>query len=411
MDKTNAAKKPDDSLPQGVELTAQDEHYRNHMHEVLDRLRDAGPVYKDDVFQRWVVTRHEPMGKIFRNIAGCGRDWEVAAEGTWGSTVTPRNGKFGMVDEDGAEHKRLRGLVSKSFTARAVMEMKPALERIADDLIANLQGRESFDFIREFAAPLPTIIMAEILGVEKQDQEKFKRWSDEWVLICDPAISPEMLQLARAANASLEKYFNETVQARLKERKDDLISKLLHDAEEGEELTPQEVATMCLQLIVAGNITSTDLLGNGLVALLQNPEQLEKLRARPELMDRAVEEMLRYDCPVTEIPRFLYEDVDVDGVTVTKGQTLTLTLAGGNHDPAAYECPHKFDVEREGPTHFAFGGGAHFCLGVHLARLEIQVTFRKLLAAFPVLKLADEPLERKAVPTFSGYKRVMVTTR
>ena len=121
--------------------------------------------------------------------------------------------------------------------------------------------------------------------------------------------------------------------------------------------------------------------------------------------------MLRYDCPVTEIPRFLYEDVDVDGVTVTKGQTLTLTLAGGNHDPAAYECPHKFDIERQGPAHFAFGGGAHYCLGVHLARLEIQVTFRKLLAAFPVLKLADEPLERKAVPTFSGYKRVMVTTR
>ncbi|QRN93152.1 cytochrome P450 [Archangium violaceum] len=405
------SKAPHTQLPEGNQLTAQDEHYRNHMHDVLDLLREVAPVYKDNVFQRYVVTKHDAITKIFRNSTVCGRDWEVAAEGTWGKTVSPRNGKFGMVDEDGDKHKRLRGLVSKTFTAKAALALKPKLDQIADDLIARLKDRESFDFIRELAAPLPTIIMAEVLGVEKKDQEKFKRWSEEWVYICDPDISPEMLTVAREANANLENYFAETVKARLAEPKDDLISRLLHEVDEGNKLTPIEVATICLQLIVAGNITSTDLIGNGLVALLQNPEQLEKLRAHPELMDKAVEEMLRFDAPVTEIPRFCYEAVEVSGQKIDKGQTLTLSLTGGNHDPAAYKCPHKFDIEREGPAHHAFGGGIHYCLGVHLARIEISVTFTKLLNAFPVLKLAEQKLERKAVPTFSGYKRVMVTTR
>lgn len=398
-------------LPEGVALTAQDARYRDHMHDVIDELRREAPLYKDNVFQRYVVTRHAAIDKIFRNLAAAGRDWQVAAEGTWGKTVSPRNGKFGMVDEDGDEHKRLRGLVSKTFTVRAVAPLKARLEAIADELIANVRGRETFDFIREIAAPLPTIIMADILGVEKQDQEMFKRWSEEWVYICDPDITPEMLQVAKAANAALVDYFTKTVAARSVERRDDLISRLLHDAEPGEELTQEEVATMCLQLIVAGNITSTDLIANGLVALLQAPEQLEKLRAHPELMDKAVEEMLRFDCPVTEIPRFLYKDLEVEGQKVDQGQTLTLNLAAGNHDPAAYACPHQFDIERKGPPHHAFGGGAHYCLGVHLARLEIHVTFSKLLAAFPVLKLAEQKLERKAVPTFSGYKRVLVSAR
>lgn len=414
MSKTDdTSKTQHGDLPAGTALTALDEHYRNNLHDVLDMLREQAPVYQDNVFQRWVLTKHEDIDKAFRNIASSGRDWEVAAEGTWGKTVTPRNGKFGMVDEDGAKHRRLRGLVSKTFTAKAVSALKPKLEQIADDLINNVKGRESFDFIREIAAPLPTIIMAEVLGVAKKDQESFKRWSEEWILIVDPAITPEMMQVARAANAALDNYFTETVKARSVEPQDDLISRLLHHVnDEGEKLTHQEVATICLQLIVAGNITSTDLIGNGLVALIQNPEQMAKLRAHPELMNKAVEEMLRYDAPVTEIPRFLYNDMQLSGVTVEKGQTLTCNLAGGNHDPAAYKCPHKFDIEREGPPHHTFGGGAHYCLGVHLARLEIAVTFTKLLEAFPVLKLVPgQKLERKAVPTFSGYKQVLVTTR
>ncbi len=397
-------------LPEGNQLTAQDERYRNRMHDVLDEIREVAPVYKDNVFQRWVVTSYDAARKVFKDLAHCGRDWEVAAEGTWGKTVSPRNGKFGMVDEDGEKHHHLRSLVSKTFTPKAVEPLRAKLEAIADELIDQVKDQEKFDFIRAIAAPLPTMIMAEILGVDKQDQAKFKQWSDEWVYICDPDVSPEKFELAKAANANLNEYFNKTVQARTLERRDDLMSRLIHDGDGVEKLSSEEVATICLQLIVAGNITSADLIGNGMVALLQNPDQLEKLRANPHLMPLAVEEMLRFDPPVTEIPRFCYDKVNVEGVPIDKGQTLTLNLAGVNRDPKAYQCPHQFNIERQESTHLAFGGGAHFCLGVHLARMEIEITFGKILKAFPVLKLA-EPLERKSVPTFSGYKKIILSTR
>jgi cytochrome P450 len=404
-------KKQNDTLPQGNALTNRDEHYRNNMHEVLDRIRDTGPAYKDNVFQRWVVTNHQSARDIFKNIAGCGRDWEVAAEGTWGKTVSPRNGKFGMVDEDGEKHRRLRSLVSKTFLPTNVEPLRPMMERIADELINKVKHLKEFDFMKNIAAPFPTIVMAEILGVAKEDQAKFKQWSDEWVYICDPDITPEMHQLAMNANQSLVDYFNKTVYERSLKRENDLISKLIHDGDESERLTLEEVATMCLQLIVAGNITSADLIGNGIVALLNNPEEMKKLRANPELIHQASEEMLRFDPPVTEIPRFCYEDISVEGMKIEKGQTITLNLAGSNRDPKAYECPHQFKVDRKGPPHHAFGGGAHNCLGIHLARLEIEIIFRKVLAAFPTLKLVDQELVRKAIPTFSGYKQVLVSTQ
>ncbi len=401
----------ENTLPKGSELNARNERYRNDMHQVLDELRSKSAVHEDNEFHRWYLTQHGAIGRVLRNVASCGRDWEVAAEGTWGKIVPPRIGKFGMVDEDGDKHRRLRGLVSKSFTPKTVAPRGSAIELRADQWIDKVRDRSEFDFIREIAAPLPTMIMAEILGVKKEDQEDFKRWSDEWVYIIDPDISPEEMSRAVAANQSLERYFLATVKERAIERQDDLISKLIHDGIGDETLSTEEIATICLQLIVAGNITSADLIGNGLVALLKNPEQLALLRERPELMSQAVEEMLRYDCPVTEIPRFCYEDIEVEGVEIDKGQTVTLNLAAANHDPAVYECPHQFDIERPSVPHHAFGGGAHLCLGIHLARHEIEITFAKLLEAFPVLKLADKTLARKAVPTFSGFKEVWVCTR
>jgi cytochrome P450 len=408
---------PNEPLLSGSQLTARDERYRNKMHEVLDLLRNISPIYKDDVFQRWIVTQHEATRKIFKNIASCGRDWSVSAEGTWGKTISKRvaegqgNGKFGMVDVDGEEHRRLRSLVSKMFSPKAVAQFRPMVEAVADKLIENVKNLDTFDFIKNIAAPFPTIIMANILGVAPKDQEQFKRWSEEWILICDPDITPEMRQLSTDASQSLTQYFANIVALRTENRTDDLISRLIHDGEKDELLDVGEIITICLQLIVAGNITSTDLIGNGIVALLKNPDQLETLRAHPELMSKASEEMLRFDAPVTEIPRFCYTDVEVDGIHIDKGQTLTLNLAGSNHDPAAYKCPHQFDIQRDGPAHHAFGGGAHFCLGVHLARLEIDVIFSKVLSAFPLLKLADVELERKAIPTFSGYKSVIVSVK
>ncbi|GJM07035.1 MAG: cytochrome P-450 like protein [marine bacterium B5-7] len=407
----------DSYCPQGNELTARNKDYRNDLHSIIDKIRKTSPVYKDDVFQRWIVTTHDGTKKILKNITSCGRDWGVSSEGTWGKTVSQRvakgkgNGKFGMVDVDGEEHRRLRSRAAKMFSPPKVVEMRAMVERIADELIQEIHNLDTFDFIQTLAAPFPTLIMAELLGVEPKDQENFKRWSEEWILVCDPDITPSMAKLAADANVALTEYFVNAVEERTVNPGNDVISRLISGAEKDDVLSLEEIVTIGLQLIVAGNITSTDLIGNGMVALLKNPEQLEKLRKNPELIHKTAEEMLRFDAPVTEIPRFCYTDVDVEGRIIEKGQTLTLNLAGSNHDPAAYHCPHKFDIEREGPSHHAFGGGAHQCLGIHLARLEIEVIFKKVLAAFPTLKLTDASLERKAIPTFSGYKKVMLSTK
>ncbi len=397
----------DKKMPQGNDLTAKDEHYRYHMHEVLDQIRGGCP-YKDETFNRWIVTDLKEAKKLFTSDA-CGRDWEVSSEGTWGDVVTSRDGKFGMVDSDGEEHRRLRGPLEESFSRKNIEKLKPRLDAIADELIENLKGKKTFDFIAEIAAPLPTLVMAEILGVDKEDQEDFKNWSDEWVYICDPDLSADDAKRASDASMALTRYFDKAVDERMANPKDDLISKIIHESGENM-LSKDEIVTICLQLIVAGNITSADLIGNGMVALLKDPQQMDLLRNNMDMIKDAAEEMLRYDPPVTEIPRFLSKDVEVSGCPISKGQTLTMNLAGVNHDPNVYENPHEFDITRKGPSHLAFGGGAHHCLGIHLARMEIQTTFQKILEAFPVLKLVDQDLERKSIPTFSGYKKILVTT-
>ncbi|MDY7579144.1 cytochrome P450 [Herbaspirillum sp. RTI4] len=401
--------------PQGSALTNSDPHYREHPHEILDEIRSAGPAFKDELFQRWIVTNHDTAQRLFKNTAACGKNWEMASEGTWGKTVSARKGKFGMVDADGEEHQRLRNTAANAFSATFTASLQPELERIADELIDRILGLPQFDFIDSIAAPYPNRVMAAVLGITKEDEEKFKRWCEEWALICDPGISPEQHHIAIVASGSLHAYFSEIASARSKEPKDDFISRLVHNGNKNshsdDRLSSAEIAVICMQLIIAGNITLTDVMGNGLVALLHHPEQMDKLRYRHDLMDKAIEEILRFDPPASEIHRFCREDIQLEELTIRKGQTITSNIAGCNHDPATYVLPHQFDIERTGASHVSFGGGPHRCLGARLARMEIKVVFQKLLEAFPLLKLTQDALERKPAPTFNGYKKIMITTR
>ncbi|MFA5960515.1 MAG: cytochrome P450 [Tatlockia sp.] len=397
--------------PKKDQLTARDAHYRDNMHEILDSIREQSPSYKDENFKRWVVTTYQGVQGVLKNTTGCGRDASVSAEDTWGRVLAQNpKGAFGMLDVDGEEHRRLRSSITKEFSPKQVALLSPMIECVANELIDKLKALDSFDLIESLAAPFPTIVISNVLGVDKKDQEQFKRWSNEWVHNIGPGVSKEAAAQGEKAYRSLSDYFDKAVQDRANQDTGDLLSRLIHQQDAQCQLSSQEIVTLSLLLILAGNLTSTDVIGNGIVALIKHPGELNRLQENPALIAQATEEILRFDAPITETIRFLNTPVEVEDVSIDEGQTLMLNLAAANHDPKVFHCPHQFDILREGPPHVAFGGGTHLCLGIHLARLEIQIILKKFLEAFPSIHLMEEP-ERKAVSLFNGYKAVWLSVK
>jgi cytochrome P450 len=403
-------------LPVGFQLMASDEKFRDNMHSVLDDLRENSPVLKDDQLNRWVLTRHDQITEIVANKNNFARNWEkYSGENTFarmiGTQIKSLFKDLGMIDLDGEEHLRLRKLVAKYFTPKAISSYKPQIETIVDQIFINLKEKESFDFIAEIAAPIPTMVIANVLGVDENDHKDFKLWTEQLIKCVDPGLDEKGMQEVFSAINSIQNYFKNAIQDRVKNPKDDLITKLLLSKEDSQSLTNEEIVTTCLILIIAGNMTTTDLIGNGLVALLKNPNEFQKLKENSSLMPSAVEEMLRYDVPITEIPRISTKETLVGDTKIDKGQTLSLMLAAANHDPSVFKCPHMFNIERNEGQHLSFGGGIHYCLGAHLAKLEIEIVFKKLITNFPDLKLCSDLCERKSVPTMNGFKFIMVKVR
>jgi cytochrome P450 len=313
-----------------------------------------------------------------------------------------------MLFSDPPYHTRLRGLVSKAFTPRSLDLMKPRIQEIVDELLDAVEGEESFDLVSSFSAPLPTIVIAEMLGVDPEDRDDFKRWSDDGVLGFNPLISDEERERMNASNEAMSRYLLEAVEKRRADPRDDLITSLVQVEEEGQRLTDAEIVTMCALLLAAGNVTTTDLIGNGVLALLQNPSELKKLQDDPALIRNAVEEMLRYDTPVTQTGRIPLEDGVFAGCPVAKGQSLNPQLAAANRDPAVYPDPDRFDITRQDTHHHSFGGGVHFCLGAPLARIEAQIAIGTLVRRLPSMRLGDKAVVWKNVPSFRGVERLRV---
>jgi cytochrome P450 len=312
---------------------------------------------------------------------------------------------------DPPDHTRLRGLVNRAFTPRAVENMRPRAQQIADKLFDAVQDSPRWDLMAAFAAPFPTIVIAEMLGVDPGKQAWFKECSDKFVRTLDPFLSEEGRRAAEAARIELDAYFMEVINARRADPKDDLITGLVQAQEGGDRLTDKELLTQLGLLLTAGNVTTTDLIGNGVYALLTNPSELKKLQDDPDLITRAVEEMLRFDSPVIMTGRTPLEPREVAGCPVHARQQITPVLAAANHDPRAYPEPDRFDISRADVHHHSFGGGIHFCLGAPLARLEAQVGIGTLVRRFPKLRLAEgaQP-QRRLLPGFRGFVTLEVET-
>jgi cytochrome P450 len=307
-------------------------------------------------------------------------------------------GSRNMLGSDPPQHSRLRRLVSRDFTPRRIRELEPRIREIAKELLDKVEAKGSFDVMADLANVLPVTVIAEMLGVPPELNAKFKLWSDK--IIGDgnnvPG-APQPLETVRAID-ELGDYFTAEIDKRRINPGQDLVSALVAAHDEGEVLSAADLLSFVTLLLVAGNETTTNLIGNGTLALGRHPDQFEALKRNPAMLPRAIEEMLRYDGPVQSTVRFAKEPVQLGGTEIRAGGLALMIVAAANRDPAHFKDPEKFDITREPNDHVAFGEGIHFCIGAPLARMEARIAFEAMLERFPRLQLKDPAMK----PVYKG---------
>jgi cytochrome P450 PksS len=336
----------------------------------------------------WLVTRYQDAVEVLRE-KHLTKDFRKLEEPARSRYATPGLDVLGqqMLMTDPPDHTRLRSLVSKAFTSRRIEELRPRIRDISTRLLEAAKAQGTVDLLDAFAFPLPITVIAELLGVPLEDQDNFRAWTH--AMVTPSAGGREAMM---AAGFAFLQYLYQLVENRRETPRDDLVSALLAVEEQGDQLNTQELIGMVFLLLIAGHETTVNLIGNGTLALLQHPEQLERLRKDRSLMESAVEEMLRYCGPVeTGTSRFAVKDTELLGQVIPAGETVTVGLLAADHDPAQFPNPERFDIGRTPNKHIAFGYGIHFCLGAPLARLEATIAFDLLLEMAPGLKLAAEP--------------------
>ncbi len=400
----------DEPVPTGLELTNLDERFKEDPYPVLKILREREPIHHDTTLNRFVFTEYDEVRRILRDPDYVSDPRKSREDSFARILVGDEEEEPSMLLADNPEHRRLRSLVNDIFTPRAVNAWHDRIVEVIEAQLDQIEGPE-FDLIADYAGPVPTVVIAEMMGIPAERHAEFKQWSDAIIPVSfNPAPTEQQLAEGEAAWAALYAFFREQIAARRKQPGPDLISQMISAEADGEHLSEEDIINQCNLLLVAGNVTTTDMIGNGVRALLEHPEQLQKVLANPELLGAMVEEVLRYDSPVTNSGRITHEDTEIRGCPIRKGEALSVSLAGANRDPAVYADPDRFDIEREQVPHQAFGGGRHHCLGASLARLEGGEAIYRLLLRFPNLAFSDKGLEMAATPTFRGMASCWLST-
>ncbi len=383
------------------------EGFRRNPYPYYSQLRKLGPVhYLPRTGSYW-----------FLSHAGASR---ILTDKRFGKRVDPVSPQsegdlepmevFGrtMLFVDPPDHTRLRGLVNMAFTPKMVESMEPRIREIAEGLLSGVESKAEFDVVAEFAFPLPAMVIAEILGVPREDRGRFKEWSDKIIQLLDFTLPEEEHRSAYRAQLELARYFSGLIERRRGSPSGDLISELIRVEEGGDRLSPTELLGMCMLLLVAGHETTTNLIANGFYTLLKNPRQLSLLRDNRGLMQSAVEELLRYEPPVQRTARVALDDLEVEGVKLKRGTVAVAVIGAANRDPQVFNDPDTLDITRQNNHHLSFGKGIHFCLGAPLARMEAGIAFNTLLSRLPNPKLVEEP-EWKPNTLIRGLKRLIVS--
>jgi cytochrome P450 len=318
-----------------------------------------------------------------------------------------------MLFSDPPDHTRLRRLANRAFAPRVVQALRPSVERIANELLDALGAAPEVDVVRGFAVWLPLLVIAELLGVPTQRRAAFKVWSDDLALFIGGSTKPLPVVLSRGARGVLQlrRFFRHLVRQRRREGAgSDLLGALIAAEEQGDMLTEEELLANAILLLAAGHETTTNLIGNGMLALLRHPDQLAALRAEPALLGSAIDELLRYDSPVQWTGRVALEPIELAGHRIPEGQTVAICLGAANRDPSQFTDPDRLDLRRDN-SHLAFGHGIHYCLGSALAKLEGEVAFSALLERYPEMRLSGGPIEWQENFTLRGVKSLRVAVR
>lgn len=361
------------------------------------QLRQQAPVYKFRVYEHdaWLITRFEDIVAVLKDPRfglGATRQLKLSEDAASSASVGPLDGTPHLLSTDGLDHRRLRSLVSKGFTPKFVEGLRPQVQSLARELIDAIEasGDREFDLIDSFAFPLPINVISGMLGLPLEDREKFREWSDSMFKAVGVTADRQLDNTAEMA--AFTDYLLGLFELKRRSPGDDLVSALVRAEDAGDTLSEQELISMVALLIFAGHETTANLLGNGLLALLTHPAELAKLRAQPDLLGSAVEELLRLEGPVTlTAPRFALEDLTLSGQQIRAGEMVMAALSSANHDETQFTDPDELDIARGLNKHIAFGQGVHYCLGAPLARMEMEEALKMLLERFPDLALNTAP--------------------
>lgn len=367
--------------------------YVSNPYRLYHQLRAHDPVFWDAGMGAWVLTRYDDVQAVLRDARFSKERFPTDASQfpeairEQGAAIL-RTLSRQMLFLDAPDHTRLRKLVSQAFTPRRVALMRDSIQALVNRLLDAVQGKGEMEIIADVAFPLPSIVIAEMLGVPPEDREQFAEWTAAFGALLDGAANtPADRALAHRGIAEFLGYFRRLIAERRAHPYDDLMQALLDAKEHGDALSEEELLANGFLLLAAGHGTTIHAISNGLLALLQHPDQLHQLRSDPALVPAAVEELLRYDGPVQTTRHFALENVEIGGKLIQTGQAIIASLGAANHDPKHFAEPDQLDVRRPAFRHLAFGHGSHFCLGAPLARLEIEIAFASLLERLPTLRL------------------------
>jgi cytochrome P450 len=382
------------------------------------RLREEDPAHWSPELKAWILTRYDDVRRVCLDTAGMSSDrlrpFFATLPGAEAARVAQlmRYLTLWMVFRDPPQHTRLRRLASKVFNVRSIHALRPEVEALSGWLLDALQGRDEFDFIAEFAGPLPALVIMHMLGVPKGELARLKRLSDEMALFIGSARdAPDKYPRAEAATAEMAALFRELIRMRRNKPARDLLTELVQVEDEGDRLNDDELVATCVLLLFAGHETTTHHIANGLRALLGFPAELQRLREQPGLAAAAVEELLRFDGPIGAQVRIVQEPQTLHDRELKRGERVFLLLNAANRDPRAYEDPDRLELQRRGVPHLTFGFGAHICLGFPLARLEAQIALPAVLGRWQAIEIASLHLEWIDSMVLRGMKAMPVRVR
>jgi cytochrome P450 len=388
---------------------------RTNPYPLYRTLREQDPVHYSDVLDAWVLTRYDDVVFALKDArfsadrtTARSRVSQQAMVMAQEAGAVPRGNT--MLTSDPPEHTRLRLIVSRAFLPRAVEALRPHIQQITDELLDGVQHPGAMDIIQDFAYPLPVIVIAELLGVSPGDRVQFRKWSDDIVATLGGGLAaPHVLAQGAQSAREVTEYFRGVIADRRRRPKEDLVSVLVAARDEREALTEEQLLATCMVMLIAGNETTRNLIGNGMLALLRDPGQLAKLWSDPSLAPTAVEELLRYAGPVQGTSRVVKEAVEIGGKTMREGDLVFTMLAAANRDPAQFADPESLNITRRDNHHVAFGFGIHACLGQPLARLEAQIAFGSLARRIRNPRLAAGELEWGPSFILRGLKSLPIT--